>query len=68
MLNKLWLRVVPLGLSAVIEALNYTSEASDRLFSNRLQPFLAEILTVLGVHDEQHGHRSDEILIAIYLT
>src|SRR5512137_2148393 len=49
--------------TTVVEALKLIWEASDRLCSKRLQPFLAEMIRVLRVHGEQHIDASQERLL-----
>ena len=49
--------------TAAVEALKVTWEASDRLCSKRLQPFLAEMIRVLRVHGEQHIDAYQERLL-----
>jgi hypothetical protein len=49
--------------AAVVVALKFAWEASDRLCSKRLQPFLAEIVRVLREHGEQHLDAYQEKLL-----
>jgi len=46
--------------SAVVEVLKVVWEASDRLCSRRLKPFLPEMVKVLRRHDEQQIHADME--------
>jgi hypothetical protein len=48
---------------AVVEALKKIWEASDRLCSKRLQPFLPEMIRVLQQHGEQHIDVNQERLL-----